>query len=424
MNGLASVVLTVGQCFADVFCFYSYSPEDLEIIARQMIVWVRSGPPSSRSGYPPQTLIVLAGCRWKQRDVEAAVQTFDGLVDGAAAPARDAYFPEVSFLRLRRARRFSAVLPSLNFHVQAIRQKRRQAHALFSVRHFNTLFDPAFNGVGSSPDFSFDCLRAARQDLPVAPEMTSHFVNFTRVIPSAGRLRDFAAPVIASSILLDQYPPDMHLSLPAEAYHKLYHTICRQVGEAAGEKDSEDGSLALGSFSDYVLFNMETFFMQLVEGRSASSVHQDVLARYAEEWRTIRSSRSCFICFMSTPQHFLSCGHSLCENCVQIFGRSESHDPWLFRLHRCKLCQAPVDLVVRIRPPTAGHAILCIDGRGVRGIIPAIMLERIEDCLDLPIPVQEHLSLAGLGDARHVRQGLVGSDLRPQIGIISGGGVP
>ncbi|KAI0810076.1 acyl transferase/acyl hydrolase/lysophospholipase [Xylaria sp. FL0064] len=381
--------------FADVFCFYSYGPEDLEIIARQMVGWVRTGPPSSRSGYPPQTLVVLAGCRWKQRDVETAARTFNGFVGGAAAPTWDAYFPEISFLRLRHARRFGAILPSLNFYAQAVRQKRQHARALFSTRHFNALFDRAFNGVGSSPDFSFDCLRAARQDLPVAPDMTSHLVNFTRLVPSAGRLRDFAAPVIASSILVDQYPPEMHLFPPAEVYHKLYHAICQQVGEAAGEKDGEDGVPVLGSFSDCVLANMETFFTQLVEGRTASSVHRAVLARYVEEWRTIRSSRSCFTCFASTPQYsLLRCGHSICENCVKIFGRSESYDPWLFYLRRCTLCQAPADLIVRVRPPTAGHAIVCIDGGGVRGVIPTTVLERIEDCLDLPIPVQEHFSFA------------------------------
>ncbi|KAI0977472.1 acyl transferase/acyl hydrolase/lysophospholipase [Xylaria arbuscula] len=381
--------------FADIICFYAYDPEDLEMISRQMIAWFWEGPPSSRCGYPPQVLIVLAGSRWKQRDVDTAAETFDGLVDGTAAPARDAHLPEVSFLRLRRARRFGAVLPSLESRAQAVRQNRQQARALFSVRHFNALFNRAFNRVGSSLDFSFDCLRAARQDLPVAPDMASHLINFTKLVPSAGRLRDFAAPVIASSILLDQYPPEMHLFPPAEVFHKLYGAICRQVEEAAGgERDGEDGMPALGPFSNCVLANMEALFTQLVEGRTASSVHQSVLARYAEKWRTIRSSRSCFTCFASTPQYFLSCEHAICENCVRIFGRFESHDPWLFHLRACTLCQAPADLIVRVRPPTAGDAIVCIDGGGVRGVIPALVLKRIEDCLDLPIPVQEHFSFA------------------------------
>ncbi|KAI0525818.1 acyl transferase/acyl hydrolase/lysophospholipase [Xylaria bambusicola] len=382
--------------FADIFCFYAYDPEDLEMISQQITAWFWEAPPSSRCGYPPQVLIVLAGSRWKQRDVDTAAETFDDLVDETAAPARDAHLPKVSFLRLRRARRFSAVLPSLESRAQAVRQNRQQARALFSVRHFNALFNRAFNRVGSSLDFSFDCLRAARQDLPVAPDMASHLINFTKLVPSAGRLRDFAAPVIASSILLDQYPPEMHLFPPAEVFHKLYGAICRQVEEAAGsERDSEDGIPTLNSFSNCVLANMEALFTQLVEGSTALSVHQAVFARYVEEWRSIRSNRSCFTCFASTPQYFLSrCGHSICENCLKVFGRSESWDPWLFHLRRCMLCQAPADLIVRVRPPTAGHAIVCIDGGGVRGVIPATVLELIEDRVGLTIPVQEHFSFA------------------------------
>ncbi|KNB17871.1 hypothetical protein FOXG_22083 [Fusarium oxysporum f. sp. lycopersici 4287] len=51
-------------------------------------------------------------------------------------------------------------------------------------------------------------------------------------------------------------------------------------------------------------------------------------------------------------------------------------------------------LVVRIRPPTAGHSILCIDGGGVRGIIPPAILGQVQQQLDLPIPVQEFFTLA------------------------------
>ncbi|RKK85892.1 hypothetical protein BFJ68_g15415 [Fusarium oxysporum] len=51
-------------------------------------------------------------------------------------------------------------------------------------------------------------------------------------------------------------------------------------------------------------------------------------------------------------------------------------------------------LVVRIRPPTAGHSILCIDGGGVRGIIPPAILGQVQQQLDLPIPIQEFFTLA------------------------------
>ncbi|KAG4257790.1 hypothetical protein FPRO03_13676 [Fusarium proliferatum] len=51
-------------------------------------------------------------------------------------------------------------------------------------------------------------------------------------------------------------------------------------------------------------------------------------------------------------------------------------------------------LIVRIRPPTAGHSILCVDGGGVRGIIPPAILAQVQQQLDLPIPIQEFFTLA------------------------------
>lgn len=49
---------------------------------------------------------------------------------------------------------------------------------------------------------------------------------------------------------------------------------------------------------------------------------------------------------------------------------------------------------MRVHAPTAGIGILCIDGGGVRGIIPTTILELLEERIGLPIPIQEHFKLA------------------------------
>ncbi|KAH6980571.1 hypothetical protein EDB80DRAFT_262801 [Ilyonectria destructans] len=45
----------------------------------------------------------------------------------------------------------------------------------------------------------------------------------------------------------------------------------------------------------------------------------------------------------------------------------------------CFLCGAYAGLHMRVRPPTAGVGVLCIDGGGVRGIIPTTILELLEE---------------------------------------------
>ncbi|KAI1655482.1 acyl transferase/acyl hydrolase/lysophospholipase [Daldinia decipiens] len=379
--------------FVDIFCFYLYCENDMVVVATHMALWIKSQP-ASRSGYPPQLVMVLSGHRWKKWDDTSVRRKFHTLVKEKTIQPLDSFFPEIVLLRIQHSGRFSLVRPCLVEHLQHIRQRREEAHALFAIPHLNSLLDRAFRDVGRSQNFSFDCLRASRQDFPVSPTMATHLEDFVSHMPLARQLHEFAAPVTASSILLDQYPPGMHLFKPEEVYYKLYNVVCLQVGRSAFQQDRDDGLLLPSAFSASVLANLESFFTYLAGGKPASVIHRMVLARYVEDWNHIQSSQSCFSCFTSIPQHIARCGHAFCENCIQIFGKSQESDPGLWYLSKCILCQSQVDLTVRVRPLTAGHGILCIDGGGVCGIIPSTVLELIQDSLGLPIPVQEHFSLA------------------------------
>ena len=89
----------------------------------------------------------------------------------------------------------------------------------------------------------------------------------------------------------------------------------------------------------------------------------------------------------------MECGHRICENCFRVFGEPDP-DPFLCTADMCFLCQTESRVAVRVRAPTAGVGILCVDGGGVKAAIPATILERLEKQIDLPIPVQEHFQLA------------------------------
>lgn len=118
------------------------------------------------------------------------------------------------------------------------------------------------------------------------------------------------------------------------------------------------------------------------------------MARFRDTWAEMSSQDTCLVCLMRSPQHKASCGHKFCETCVQIFGYFDEHDPFLFHIDDCPLCTKDAALVVRIRPPTAGQTILCIEGGGVCGIIPLINLMLIQEALELEIPIQEFFTLA------------------------------
>lgn len=195
--------------FVDVFCFYAYSFDDLESIAKHLALLVKTGRPTPRLDHPPRILIALAGHRWAGRE-GAIERDFDTLLGESAL---NDYFSEVAFLGLPDAdhRKASSLLID---HAQSVRRERREASRLFSVKHLNALFNRALDTVSSFPYTSFDCLSAARQDFPVDPDMAIHLENFISQISAASQLRTFAAPVVASSILLDQYLPEMHCRCP------------------------------------------------------------------------------------------------------------------------------------------------------------------------------------------------------------------
>lgn len=54
----------------------------------------------------------------------------------------------------------------------------------------------------------------------------------------------------------------------------------------------------------------------------------------------------------------------------------------------------PKEVVVRVHPPITGASVLCIDGGGVRGMMPLSFIKRIQDRIGLPIPFQRFFKLA------------------------------
>lgn len=58
---------------------------------------------------------------------------------------------------------------------------------------------------------------------------------------------------------------------------------------------------------------------------------------------------------------------------------------WTFEIHQCFLCGAEtLGVSVKVILPTATVRLLSIDGGGVRGIIPLVFLQALEEKMGLP----------------------------------------
>ncbi|KPM41094.1 hypothetical protein AK830_g5493 [Neonectria ditissima] len=366
-------------------------PSDLARIAR----WIATWPSRENASWKPSLIVVLEDKHWWQSNATTvAEELFTTAIEKLTSWPLSSYFFDANFLQIPNADSFATFRPHFSQHASVVRRRRRDAGVLLSIEHLNTLFERAFESASASHDKPFDLIRSARQDLPVSTQLKDHLIDFMDQLSSAKDLLSFASPTIASSILFDHYLPGMHLFNPRDVFKRLYHDACIRACKATAIKDRIDGMLLPSALMDSILSNLITVFDRLKGGEPAVSIHRSVLAARSGRWLNVKSNKSCFSCLMQVPQHKMPCEHWICENCLQACGTSNAQDPWLFVLKHCLLDGQEANLAVRIRPPTAGHSILCIDGSGVRGIIPPAILGQIQDRLDLPIPVQELFTMA------------------------------
>ena len=57
------------------------------------------------------------------------------------------------------------------------------------------------------------------------------------------------------------------------------------------------------------------------------------------------------------------------------------------------LCNKNISFKISLKPPTAGIRVLCIDGGGIRGVVPLLALREVEKAIGLPCKLQEHFDL-------------------------------
>lgn len=189
---------------------------------------------------------------------------------------------------------------------------------------------------------------------------------------------------------------------PSDVFEVLYQDAVSQLSEGmTGVGVNSDvvrsGWSGWSGFVGSLERHLGECFERLVkESVSASDVHRRNLRRFKDDWRYIISTSTCLCCLRRRPQYALACGHVVCENCVLVFGDCCQDDPWIFKVTQCFLCSAtmPQVILVKVNPPTAGVGVLCIDGGGTRGVVPLMLLKRIQDRLGFSIPIQRLFKLA------------------------------
>lgn len=203
--------------FADVFCFFAADLGGFRAVAHHLARWLDRGPSSGlpASTFPSIAIVTDAFPPSTEREEEAR-EAFLLMVQEETAedPFKRvstidviALFPSSTMSLEARCRRVKERLLERSDQVW---KRREDTRTLFSAIHLAAFHRSASVRFCEPTGTLFDFVTASRAHNPVAVELDKHLSNFLKQITSPDQLTHFAAPMVASALFLDSYPPGAH----------------------------------------------------------------------------------------------------------------------------------------------------------------------------------------------------------------------
>jgi hypothetical protein len=215
-NAANSLYVTLLSPFTDAFCFFAGDFGGLQPIARLIALWLEiDQPPTQPTSTLPHIIIVVESSIANSLE-SSTLENFLQLLYVETRQDVYAQFSRIQILSLvpdgdlstqSRHRRLKECLMGASDQVRSTRVVSR---TLFSAQHLGAFLGHACSHFGASVGKPFNLIETSRLDYPPAPDLKEHLTNFLLNIRSPEELKSFAIPIIASSILLDNYPPEMH----------------------------------------------------------------------------------------------------------------------------------------------------------------------------------------------------------------------
>lgn len=130
-------------------------------------------------------------------------------------------------------------------------------------------------------------------------------------------------------------------------------------------------------------------FFPLANHGSSATIQTDSFQTI--RWNELKSNGTCFCCLRRKLEEVFTCGHAICDVCVEIFRDAILEHGYCYMVTFMS-CQKG-NLIAKLKPPTAGVRILSIDGGRIRGVISLEFLSLIQDSVGPACPIQDSFGL-------------------------------
>lgn len=392
--------------FCDVICLFAEDFDGLPQVAHLLRSWLRVRSASSLSKKVRPRVIIVA-----KEETNSVTHSFLDLEDLRLSlqqediVRRDEVFVSITLMRLAgtqisplaRFRRLKEVILKEADKARAVRLEER---VLFSAKHIQCFLHRAIQHTALSVIEPFNFIAHSRLGNELRQDYETHicvFLNLARrYFLSMATVHRF----LASSIVMDAYPPRMHgrrfarpdpipLIFAVFDCQRLFRSLYRQHYFRAFQKAFESDDQAVRRCSmleDTLAAQFQAVEMNL---QSSALLRAETLRLDSKYLKQLRTHLTCLNCLRRRPEHVLSCGHAICDICLQIFGSNlEGHES-CFRVNECAICSQEVSVIGRVKPVTAGPRILSIDGGGTRGVVPLEFLRLLQDVIGPALPIQD-----------------------------------
>jgi len=193
--------------FSDVLCVFCDENNGLSSVTARLAAWAAHTAPNSARRSLPRVIVAI---RADKNIFEARMSVY--ISELIAIPRFSDAFCSLKIVNIQGTTKtlLGSLKIAIKNELEVAYLSRKQSCTLFSATHTAAFFDSALRIFTQDPVATFDFFRSSREFNPVAQDFKHHLRTFMRMCLDHHVPRAVGLSYVASTLLLDCFPPGMH----------------------------------------------------------------------------------------------------------------------------------------------------------------------------------------------------------------------